>query len=301
MSFGLPKFVNPLQEAGVSNVNTRDMSPPIVIKMAIVPIGEAYNRENQLLLNPASITEGKAANWVKHYVPGQSDPIMQWINGTERTIGFTAYVTKDIASNPTVTQASNPAEWALVIRPELEDQAKSSEAFNTGAPLLEGLRAPFNPTTPPAINEFKRDENTKYWSRSIQPQLDFYRSLVLPRRVPKGRFTKTPPLVRLEMGTLLGRADVVRKQKFILMSYSINITEYSPQLEPTKATVTFTFVEYVDTNRTSTSQEIQFKQPKPNVAQVDNATAPPRQNALNADFPEETGPFVPDIVRGNPN
>jgi hypothetical protein len=270
MSFGLPKFNNPLQQPGVSNISTRDMSAPNVIKMAIVPVGEPFNRENQLLLNPSSITEGKSANWMKHYVPGQSDPIMQWINGTERTVSFTAYVTKDIATNPTLTENANATEWSLVIRPELEQQAQSASAFNTSAPLLQGLSNNASQAAP--VGTFADGASQKYWSRSILPQLDFYRSLVLPRKNESSRFVKTPPLVELQMGTLLGNTDTVRTQKYILMNYSINITEYSPQLEPTKATVGFTFVEYIDTNRTSTEQQPVQGGPKLNKAQLDNAT-----------------------------
>jgi hypothetical protein len=270
MSFGLPNFKNPLQQPGVSNIATRDMAPPNVIKMAIVPVGEPYNRENQLLLNPNSITEAKAANWMKHYVPGQSDPLMQWINGTERTITFTAYVTKDIASNPTVTQAVNATEWALVIRPELDQQRESASAFNTSAPLLQGLTGANIQARP--VGSFNEGENEKYWSRSIQPQLDFYRSLVLPRDNNGKRFVKTPPLVELQMGTILGNATQVRTQKYLLMNYSITITEMSPQLEPTKATVSFTFVEYVDANRTSASQAPESNTPKLNAPRVDNST-----------------------------
>jgi hypothetical protein len=253
MSFGLPKFTNPLQQPGVSNVSTRDMSAPNVIKMSIVPVDEPFNRANQLLLNPSSISESKAANWVKHYVPGQSDPLMQWINGTERTVSFTAYVTKDIATNPTLTQDQNAAEWSLVIRPELDQQGQTAGGFNSSSPILAGLAN--NAQQERLVGSFQPSESTNYWSRSIQPQLDFYRSLVIPRENNSSRFVKTPPLVRLQMGTLLGKAEVVSNQKFILMTYSINITEFSPQLEPTKAAVTFTFVEYMDTNRASTAQE----------------------------------------------
>lgn len=270
MSFGLPKFTNPLQTPGVSNVSTRDMSAPNVIKMAIVPVGEPFNRTNQLLLNPSSISESKAANWVKHYVPGQSDPLMQWINGTERTISFTAYVTKDIATNPTVTQDGNAAEWNLVIRPELDQQNQSAAGFNSSAPILTGLAN--NASQQRLVGEFSPEGDTKYWSRSIQPQLDFYRSLVIPRENTGSRFVKTPPLVELQMGTLIGKAEVVRTQKFILMNYTMNITEFSPQLEPTKATVTFTFVEYVDANRTSAEQAPESSAPQRNAPRINNAT-----------------------------
>lgn len=270
MSFGLPKFNNPLQQPGVSNVSTRDMSAPNVIKIAIVPVGEPFNRTNQLLLNPNSISESKAANWVKHYSPGQSDPLMQWINGTEKTISFTAYVTKDIATNPTVTENANSAEWNLVIKPELQQLQESASAFNSSAPILSGLAN--NADQNRLVGASNPSGDNRYWSRSIQPQLDFYRSLVIPRDNSSSKFVKTPPLVELQMGTLLGRAEDVRNQKFILMNYTMNITEFSPQLEPTKATVTFTFVEYIDTNRKSAVQAPESNTPQLNAPQIDNST-----------------------------
>ena len=273
MSFGLPKFTNSLQQPGVSNISTRDMSAPNVIKVVIKPVGEPFNRENQLLLNPSSISEAKAANWIKHYVPGQSDPLMQWINGTERTISFSAYVTKDIATNPTLTQAQNAAEWSLVVRPELEQQGQIAQGFNSSAPILSQLAN--NAQQDRLVGSFQPEQNASYWSRSIQPQLDFYRSLILPREA-KGRFVKTPPLVELQMGTILGKAEEVKTQKYILMNYSMNITEYSPQLEPTKAMVTFTFVEYVDANRSSAVQSDQsgdVGKAAFNAPQIDNSTA----------------------------
>jgi hypothetical protein len=195
---------------------------------------------------------------------------MQWINGTERTITFTAYVTKDIASNPTVTQERAATEWALVIQPELDQQRQSAAAFNTSAPLLQGLTGANIQARP--VGAFREEETETYWSRSIQPQLDFYRSLVLPRDNNGKRFVKTPPLVKLEMGTLLGKAEVVATQKYLLMNYSITITEMSPQLEPTKATVSFTFVEYIDANRTSKEQIPESTAPKINAPRIDNAT-----------------------------
>ncbi len=261
--FGLPDFkspVSPLSGAGVTNTSTRDFSAPDNLKMEIVPVNEPYNSNNTLLLNTSSVSETKASNWVKHYVPGQSDPLLQWINGSERTISFTAFVTKDIASNPTVNEVANSDQWTLVISPELEARYKNADTV----PALT-----LNNATNAA---FKRLTNKVYpqWSRSIQPQLDFYRSLVLPREGISSTFSKTPPLVYLRMGTILGNRADIEKQKYILLNYSMNITEFSPELEPTKATVTFTFVEYVARSKTSTPQQDTNSQ-LINKAKIDNA------------------------------
>ncbi len=249
-AFGLPDFKSAkdlLSGAGTSNANTRDLSAPSVVKMAIIPVNEPFNSNNVLLLNTNSVTESKAANWVKHYIPGQSDPLLQWINGSERTITFSAMVTKDIAANPTVTKFANGGVWQLVIQPELNEQFKIAEDYN--ASRLSSL------ASESAAGQIDSGEiASSYWSRSIQPQLDFYRSLVIPRKGTSAAFPKTPPLVQLRMGTILGTADDSAKQKFILINYQMTITEYSPQLEPTKANVNFTFVEYVPKSKSSEAQ-----------------------------------------------
>jgi len=108
MAFGAPTFniKDQFKGAGVTNDSTRDLTAPSIVKMSIEPVNEPFNSNNVLLLNTNSITESKSANWVKHYVPGQSDPLLQWISGSERTVTFTATVTKDLDSNPTVSWLS---------------------------------------------------------------------------------------------------------------------------------------------------------------------------------------------------
>ena len=97
MGIGLPKFdINKdlfkLQDVEGSEV--RNLAPPNQLKMAIIPTHEPSNPLlTTLLLNPESLTETKAANWVQQNIPGQSDPLLQWISGSARTVTFTAKVT----------------------------------------------------------------------------------------------------------------------------------------------------------------------------------------------------------------
>ena len=246
-TFGLPKISSPasvLSGSGVDNITSRDMSPASPSKMAIEPVSESFNVQlTTLLLNTNSVSEGKSANWVKHMVPGQSDPIMQWVNGTEKTISFTAMVTKDIASNFTVDQYKDSDSWTLVIEPELEQKFQNTTTVQATVLTDTFSQAQFT--------DFARSVDTeRYWTRSIQPQLDFYRRLLMPRQGATATSpVKTPPLVYLRMGTILGARAEVENQKYLLLSYNMNITEYSPELEPTKASVTFTFVEYHDKNK----------------------------------------------------
>lgn len=264
--FGLPDFKGAkdiLSGAGTTNANTRDLSAPNVVKMQIIPVNEPYNRENVVLLNPNSITETKSANWVKHYIPGQSDPLLQWVNGSERVITFTAFVTKDIASNPTVNAARNGSTWELIIQPELNEKLAVAQDYNALA--LSSL------ATDTYVNDVEAGGRTSpQWSRSIQPQLDYYRSLVLPREGASAAFPKNPPLVQLKMGTVLGDSESTQDQKYILLNYNMNITEFSPQLEPTKASVTFTFIEYVARSKSEPAQVRQGS--TANLPTIDNGT-----------------------------
>lgn len=252
--FGLPNITSPasvLSGAGVTNTNPRDLSAPEVLKMAIIPVNEPYSPNNTLLLNTNSITESKSANWVKHYVPGQSDPLMQWISGTEKTISFSALVTKDIASNPTVNKDDNGTQWELVIQPELYE--RYANADDVPASILDSVNT--NQVTAFLSESVSITKPVRpYWTRSIQPQLDFYRSLVIPREGSSSSLSDTPPLVHLRMGTILGERASIESQQYILLNYNMNITEYSPELEPTKAIVSFTFVEYVPRSKTSAAQ-----------------------------------------------
>jgi hypothetical protein len=84
--------------------DTRNFEPPKnLVKVQIVAEDMSVNDAvTQVLLNPNTITETKAANWVKHNVPGQNDPIMQYISGSERVVRFTLKLSKDLASNVTI-------------------------------------------------------------------------------------------------------------------------------------------------------------------------------------------------------
>lgn len=260
-NFGLPQFSNPLdnfKSAGVTNDTTRDASPPRnLVKMSIEPVGEPFNANQTFLLNPISIAESKSANWVKHHIPGQSDPILQWINGTEKTISMTAMVTKDIANNPSLTYTKNADIWTAIINPELNEKYATALVFDGDILKTNQSLAPDNGVV---VNP---DDTRRYWSRSISTQLEFYRSLVIPRTGSSANLTKTPPLVYLRAGTLLGTSVESFDMKFILATYSMNITEFSPELEPTKATVSFTFVEYVDRSKTFTPLEEVKRGPPP--------------------------------------
>lgn len=253
MGFGLPKFdlnKDLIKSASTNNIPVRNLAPPKQLKMAIIPTHEPSNPVlTTLLLNPESVAETKAANWIQQNIPGQSDPLLQWISGSARTVTFTAKVTLDIVENFTVNAGSDNDVWSLEIEPELSRVSEITDDYN--AAILSQLYNVSARSTDSDVddlseqNDLAEISNTR-WKQSIQPQLDFYRGLLVPRTGSRANQVRTPPLVRLYMGDILGAATYSAHQDFILASYNFNITQTTPQLLPTMADVLFTFIEYND-------------------------------------------------------
>ena len=245
---GMPKFnlkKDLLKSAETSSIPIRNLAPPKQLKMAIIPTHEPSNPLlTTLILNPESVTETKAANWIQHNIPGQSDPLLQWISGSARTVTFTAKVTLDIVENFTLDVSADAEIWTLEIEPELSRISEITEGYN--AAILSKLSAVSARDLPEErLGDLEELSSTR-WKQSIQPQLDYYRGLLIPRVGSRKNQVRTPPLVRLYMGDILGAAKYSRNQDFILASYNFNILQTTPELLPTQADVTFTFIEYND-------------------------------------------------------
>jgi hypothetical protein len=251
MSLGLPDFnikKDLFKLNSTDGQEIRNLAPPKQLKMAIIPTHEPSNPVlTTLLLNPESVTEAKAATWVQHNIPGQSDPLLQWISGSARTVTFTAKVTLDLVENFTVNSKRDIDVWKLEIEPELSRTGSITDGYNSA--ILSKLHNVSTRNTTSAPTSTKDTIHTGLsdhtrWKQSIQPQLDFYRGLLLPRTSSLRNQVRTPPLVRLYMGDILGNASYSAHQDFILASYSFNILQTTPELLPTLADVTFTFIEY---------------------------------------------------------
>lgn len=263
MGLGLPKSsINSdiFKLNSVDGQDIRNLAPPKSLKMAIIPTNEPSNPTlTTLLLNPESVTETKAANWIQHNIPGQSDPLLQWVSGSARTVTFMAKVTLDLVENFTVSENGDSDIWSLEIQPELSRIEDITDGYNSA--ILSNLynvsarqQTPFQASALDSIQNNLTGNNTR-WKQSIQPQLDFYRGLLVPRTSSLSNQVRTPPLVRLYMGDVLGRASYSANQDFILASYNINIIQTTPELLPTVADVTFTFIEYNDQGKSITPQE----------------------------------------------
>ena len=74
-----------------------------VAEFVIVPLDNDARIDNSLggakVLQywPASISDGKSANWQSRDVMGSPLPMYQWVNGSERSISFTANFSRDMS------------------------------------------------------------------------------------------------------------------------------------------------------------------------------------------------------------
>lgn len=262
MALGLPSFnidKDIFKLNSTDGQEIRNLAPPKQLKMAIIPTHEPSNPIlTTLLLNPESVTEAKAATWIHQNIPGQSDPLLQWISGSARTVTFKAKVTLDLVENFTVNSESEADIWKLEIEPELSRTESITDGYNSS--ILSKLYNVSSRTTQPFTSSTKDlidNDITSHtrWKQSIQPQLDFYRGLLIPRTSSLRNQVRTPPLVRLYMGDVLGRAKYSANQDFILASYSFEILQTTPELLPTMADVTFTFIEYNDRSKSIKPQQ----------------------------------------------
>lgn len=263
MSLNLPDFRKVIKDQDLNTeADSRSLNPPKDLqKVEIVAKDGVTSSELQrVLVNPQAITETKAANWAKKYIPGKSDPVLQWINGTEKVISFSAIVTKDLAENNTVRYISG-YQNKLITNGSIEQTGNleltsgninSYEAsiikglFSRYAQSNEPLSIPGSATTQDSLGVLagraSSVANNKYWPISIANHLEYYRSLVLPRTSNRNQ-SKPPPLVGLRMGDILSNRD--QDTDWILLQYNFNITKFNPELVPIEAEVQFTFIEYV--------------------------------------------------------
>ena len=190
------------------------------------------------LLNPTSFQENKDSNWAAQTVPGNSDPVLQWISGGARTVTFEALVTNDIAnfSGGDTTQKpgaqTNPLNKAKTVVANI-----AAQLFNVSLPALRN-----------------NDQPKAQLNLDISNYLNYYRSLLYPvyDKVDKpNRLRGSPPLLVLITGTSISKLPyglntrVSNNQElWVLTNLQINITKMLPNLAPMEATVTFSLTQY---------------------------------------------------------
>lgn len=192
-------------------------------------------QEAAFKINPSSWEDNKTSNWVPNIIPGQSDPIYQWISGGARTLSFEALVTKD--SSNRLNKTANPIG-------QLETSALNavgslaSNFFGVSLPPLAGLLA----------NTSQQSTNPL----DISSYLDYYRSFLYATYDPTtNKVLQSPPLIALFMANSLSTgysplSDEIHAGTiiWIMTNLGIRITKQLPSLCPMEAMVSFQFAQY---------------------------------------------------------
>lgn len=207
-----------------------------LVRAGIYLEGEVIQKIDYLgafYLNPSTWTDSKSANWVKHHVPGTSDPHQQWTSSGARTITFEAYVTNDLvdgnkSSNAKNARINNSATGQTSIVNRIGSIA--TQVFNLSGLDLTGVAH---------VN------NSAGLDLDITDKLNYYRSLCYPNlTTDANRVASAPPLVFLVVGTTFGKR--VLGAKFAVDKVDITITRQYPDLTPIEAKVVFSLTEFVD-------------------------------------------------------
>ena len=206
------------------------------------------------LLNPDRIEDSKSGNWVENNIPGQSDPILQWVSGGARNLSFTALVTKD------TVHFKSPAGTDLL--DTVMDGAFT--AFGSIASQFAGVNIP--PVGDVLAKLVGSNSVGVGDELSIAANLDYYRSLMYPTINEEGVLESSPPLIVLALGktlTSLTNVNVTGKispgkhgtpgstDLWVAKNVSISITKWLPNLDPMEAEVSFQLTQYTMQSRGS--------------------------------------------------
>lgn len=207
---------------------------------AILPVDPdgriRFKEPGVFLLNPSTITENKSSNWVQQNVPGQSDPVLQWVSSGPRTISFQALVTAD-TSDYISGQKIMPGKTA----------ANPLDRIDT---VFGGIAAKFFKTA--VKQERTTTEQGQSTQLDITEYLNYYRSLLYPiysDDLTNPKLLGSPPLVILLFGTAIAKfpyGDTITAQNdlWVVTNLEIQITKQLPNLAPMEAVVNFQLTQY---------------------------------------------------------
>lgn len=209
----------------------------IAALFAVSPDGTVERVESGIfLLNPTSIEDGKDSNWVAQNVPGQSDPVYQWVGGGARVVRFTALVTADTSDFISgVTTPGKPADQGGFLGKVFSGSIAS--AFSK-------VQAPAAP-----VGSFDIDSATVL---DVQRNLNYFRSLMYPRydnfENPR-RLRQSPPLLVFYSGSAInkfpyGTRVSSQSDLWMLTNLRIRVTKQLPNLAPLEAEVEFELTQY---------------------------------------------------------
>lgn len=190
---------------------------------------------SQFFLNPSTWNDSKSAKWVKHIVPGLSDPHQQWIASGPRTITFEALVTKDIEES--IVKNKKKDAFACNV-------SGSTVKVNRIANIAILIQALNNRESAEAQNLGTTTDLQKL-DLDITDKLNFYRSLTYPNvSANTNRVSRPPNLVKLLVGSTLGKRT--ENAFFVVDKIEIKVTKQYADLTPIEAIVTFTLTEFVN-------------------------------------------------------
>lgn len=204
------------------------------------------NKAGVFPLNPNSYEESKSANWAQQNVPGQSDPVLQWVNSGARTVSFEALITADTSYFQSGV-TTKPGEETDPVKKTLNQIGNIASAF-------------FKVTLPPPRQTTEAAAN-KGDSLDISAYLDYYRSLLYPtydNATNPNKLRYSPPLLVLYAGSAVIKVPYENRissqhDLWVLTDLKIRVTKQLPNLAPMEASVQFTLVQYnirsFDSNR----------------------------------------------------
>lgn len=194
------------------------------------------NDAGVFLLNPSTYDDAKSVNWAQQTVPGQSDPILQFISGGARTVTFDALITADTAY----------FDSGVTTKPGTE-----TDPFKKGLTAISDIASSFfKIAVPPAKQEV--NPGPKAGSLDITNYLNYYRSLLYPKydnaRVPN-KLRNSPPLLVLWAGSAIAKIKYETRissnhDLWVLTDLKIKVTKQLPTLAPMEAVVSFTLIQY---------------------------------------------------------
>jgi hypothetical protein len=196
------------------------------------------NKAGVFLLNPATYEDSKSANWAQQQVPGQSDPILQWVSSSARTVSFEALVTNDTADfdDGIIRVSSENDEGG--INNIISQVGKIASAF-------------FKVSVPPT-RQTAQIKATKGDALDISYYLNYYRSLLYPtydNQINPRKLQQNPPLLVLYAGSSVPKIKYENRissqhDLWVLTDLRIRVTKQLPNLAPMEALVQFTLVQY---------------------------------------------------------
>lgn len=194
-------------------------------------INDSSNESGIFLLNPSSWDENKSSIWAAHSIPGQSDPVHQWVSGGPRTVSFTALVTKETSN----------------FIPDKNDIMNFVANINKFSSEIASAFFGINNSNVGDISPSK----TETGRLNINSYLNYYRSLLYPAYDGKNKRLKaSPPLVVLITGGAIEKFKTTghintESDVWFVSNINIKITKQLSNLVPIEASVDFQLVQYI--------------------------------------------------------